>query len=414
MDKIVHTLTAKEAEDKVYSLADIVRCASDTLEKSGSYNIVGLWCEFKDILNELLHDFNMRCTSIRMSNNTDKKEFDVYVLPQLSNDTIERIICGNYDIDCPKIIDFSLDIDSKMLMVYDPPEVVSMIVADIQAMANIHIYDILQFAINAYICNSGKAAAGYIIPCEELWSSGWKMNVVKYAMVSFLRRMYCVCDSDPIHATWTTPLMQVAGMCDICNNIHRDRITHLRGGYETDSNVAMSVFEWAFSIIDNPELHLCDAINTLSAIRDTTGSELEANWIKSIINSIRVGTNTDGNCNNMRESAVLNEGFSLFKSLKINGLRGIEDDLYEYIIRIKNCEEEEDAMFILRQINTRLTILDDYLRNTDKISDSERERWQGCINSYRELRAQLGQKKIGGKKQYGIFIDYDKLDQMYG
>ena len=55
---------------------------------------------------------------------------------------------------------------------------------------------------------------------------------------------------------------------------------------------------------------------------------------------------------NRAESEVVSEaaplleafkGFSIFKGLKQSGLRSIEDDLYEYKIRVKNCEEQDEA-----------------------------------------------------------------------
>ena len=95
----------------------------------------------------------------------------------------------------------------------------------------------------------------------------------------------------------------------------------------------------------------------------------------------------------------------------MNGLRGIEDDLYEYKIRFKNCETEEEAMYILRQINTRISILEDYLYNTE-VSPAEAARWRSVIDSYRSLRDELGRKKISNKKQYGICVDYDALDKL--
>ena len=107
----------------------------------------------------------------------------------------------------------------------------------------------------------------------------------------------------------------------------------------------------------------------------------------------------------------LNEA-SLFKSLKVNGLRSIEDALYEFAIRIKNCDTEEDAMYILRGINTRLSILEDYLYKTPDLSENEIKKWEGVASQYRALRDELTKKKIWNKKQYGLFFDYDQLDYL--
>ena len=80
--------------------------------------------------------------------------------------------------------------------------------------------------------------------------------------------------------------------------------------------------------------------------------------------------------------------------------------------RTKSCETEEEAMYVLRGINTRLNILEDYLFNTPDLSDNERKRWEFLAIKYRELRNILAKKKIMNKKQYGIFVDYNQLDQL--
>ena len=69
-------------------------------------------------------------------------------------------------------------------------------------------------------------------------------------------------------------------------------------------------------------------------------------------------------------------------------------------------------MYILRQINTRLSILEDYLYNTPGLSDAEKSRWGNLANQYRELRVELAKKNVAAKKAYGIFIDYEKLDNL--
>ena len=94
--------------------------------------------------------------------------------------------------------------------------------------------------------------------------------------------------------------------------------------------------------------------------------------------------------------------------MKQNGLRSIEDGLYEFAMRMKNCDTEEDAMYILRGINTRLNVLEDYIYNTPELTDRERKKWQAVANQYRELRVQLTKKKIWKKNSYGLFFDYNQ------
>ena len=124
---------------------------------------------------------------------------------------------------------------------------------------------------------------------------------------------------------------------------------------------------------------------------------------------------------NLKEGTTLNQFFdvshisvvnelSIFKNLKKNGLRGIENELYEYTMKVKNCTTAEDAYMIMRAINSRLGILEDYLLNDD-MSDYDRKHWEYVAQQYRDLRAKLANKKFK-EKQYGLFFDYSKLDKL--
>jgi hypothetical protein len=152
-----------------------------------------------------------------------------------------------------------------------------------------------------------------------------------------------------------------------------------------------------FIMYRDMKLNSATIVDTLKDAKLCTGSKIEQKEIDKTIESV-----------NRIDMTMLSE--SLFGNLKKSGLRSIEADLYEFAMRIKNCSTEEDAMYILHGINNRLGILEDYLE-TENLKDYERDHWQGVANQYRELRIKLSKKKIWDKKQYGIFFDYNQLDQ---
>ena len=98
--------------------------------------------------------------------------------------------------------------------------------------------------------------------------------------------------------------------------------------------------------------------------------------------------------------------------MKQKGIRGIEDDLYEYTLRVKSVDERDEALIILRDINSRLAILDDYL--TDKnLSDTERDRWLDVRKKYLMLREDLSKKTTYDDKYYGLFVKTPVVKSRY-
>jgi hypothetical protein len=189
----------------------------------------------------------------------------------------------------------------------------------------------------------------------------------------------------------------------------------------------LSLLQWCLLVYKNLDIEYKDAINVLTNAKAVTGSELDIAEIDKIIKSLKRAASEiitessvfqcvqkDTVSRDIVKEQYLAEKFSFFKNLKKNGLRNIEDDLYEYRVRVKNCTEQEDAIYILRRINASLAILDDYLMN-ENITDYERQHWQEVADLYRALRIEIGSKRFASaSKNFNTFlnIDYDALDKL--
>jgi hypothetical protein len=189
----------------------------------------------------------------------------------------------------------------------------------------------------------------------------------------------------------------------------------------------LSLLQWCLLVYKSLDTEYKDAIEVLNNAKAVTGSELDKSEINKLIKSLKRASSElitessvyeciqkDTVSRDVVKEQYLAEKFSLFKNLKKNGLRSIEDDLFEYRVRIKNCTEQEDAIYILRCINTRLAILDDYIMN-ENITDYERQHWQEVADQFRLLRIEIGSKKFGSaSKNFNAFlnIDYEALDQL--
>mgnify|MGYP004666173185 FL=1 len=148
-------------------------------------------------------------------------------------------------------------------------------------------------------------------------------------------------------------------------------------------------------------------MNVLEKVAGTSGSFL----FNSTITRIRENFENK----NWTEFVMVGESSkpSMRQKMKINGLKAIEEDLFEYKMRIRNVETEDDALLLMRQINNRMSVLDNYLMEHDDLSEKERLRWQGVLDKYSKLREELSDKKVYNKRMYGLFVDYNALQQMY-
>jgi hypothetical protein len=176
------------------------------------------------------------------------------------------------------------------------------------------------------------------------------------------------------------------------------------------------ILEWLFTMAHNLKNNSRIIKSTLEEARNFTASKLEINEINNTVQAIdRINATIDigeASLNKFLDNKNLSpvNEISIFKSLKKNGLGGIENELYEYSIRVKNCDNADDAYLIIRGINNRLRILEDSIYN-EPLKDQERKHWEAVAQAYRDLRTALSKKKFNDK-QYGLFFDYNALDQL--
>ena len=69
-------------------------------------------------------------------------------------------------------------------------------------------------------------------------------------------------------------------------------------------------------------------------------------------------------------------------------------------MRIKNIDDENSAILLMRQINSRMSLIQDYLDEEEKLPDSERRRWEKLEDRYEKLRQKMITKPIYSRKMY--------------
>ena len=153
-----------------------------------------------------------------------------------------------------------------------------------------------------------------------------------------------------------------------------------------------------------PALKLLDRVSSL------TGSEIERRNAKNLINFLHHVDSI-----NIEEGTFLESNKeSMFSKLKRNGLKSIENDLYEFQVRVRNAETESDTFYTLKQINSRIAVLDDYLYELGDNDEREYEKWYKVLCKYRALREDLAKNKVYNHKQYGLYFDYNQMNMNYG
>ena len=363
--------------------------------------------DIKNALNEIFKENS--CTDVMYTNNTDKQFFGIHINPIMSANDALTILTTDEKIKFNK---YQVELDSKLFdLDLSAIEITATLLHEISAMVDSYeVVDQVRALIDLYVLSEDD-----VISIRD--SVNYSQLIIYALKDTFYKVSSAMFKEEPEELV-TNRLIQAAELEDSLISAQQKILSSSYGTGESVRSPKTIILRWMFMIYKDMQHNSRIVKETLKDARDFTASKLQKMEIDRTLTAVdRINTQTlieNVRIDKVLESAGLHSvaEISLFKSLKNNGLRSIEDSLYEYALRIKNCDTEEDAMYILRCINTRLNILEDYIYNTPDLSETERKHWELVATKYRELRDQLSKKKIWKKNNYGLFMDYNLLDYL--
>ena len=394
MDEIFMDKIKSLFSELAVACSDLKYIAETTMD---TYSLNSVENYIKEILNKIFFDEKKECISVITTNNTDKVLFGVNVNPTITDTDLMNIL---FDTDVSlELKRYNLEIDLTICSKLSEVEIAAYIMEEVYCTMSKLTLENVRAVIDILLADEDEAIdIRQSVNFSQILIFGIKDTIKKISSLIYKPIENLGNNNYALSANTKDNLIICATKLKSC----------IFGDTGVNNCPKLGVLNWSLMVYKDIKTNYRMMEDMLNQSLQLTGSELDKKEIEKTIKCFKRALSevvVENAMQYMNES----KGFSLFKSLKQNGLRSIEDDLYEFKIRLKNAETEEDAIYILRQINTRISILEDYITNTE-LSESEERRWQSVIDAYRTLRIELSKKKIGYKKSYGVFVDYDKFD----
>ena len=383
-----------DMDAKQQAIKNIVIALSDNTDSIGLSS---------DRLDEICRSLNVifegkaECKKVIYTTNINKLPFGIFIDPKIGNYDLMKILFEN-DHKSPSINEYSVEIDSKLFMEgLTPEDITKMILHDVEIMISEEVMDKLKSLIDIYVTDTLDS-----INIKESLNAN---SILIYAIKDTLNKL-----SSSLYGNYDF----IFATDEIIDKISKADYTNIS---IFDNFPKVIILQWAFMVYTDIKTNYSLIKNTLEDAKEVTGSK----FVRDIIDKTLAGISRSSYdlldesmdlCKFIDQKNIPLSEASIFKSLKTSGLRAIENDYYEYAILVKSASDENEAMFALRGINTRINILTDYIYNTPNISDTERRHWEGVVQMYQDLRIRLTKKNILNKKSYGLWFDYSKLDNL--
>lgn len=362
--------------------------------------------DLRTIINSIFDE--NKCLDVLYTLNTDKQFFGIRINPAMSASDATVILSTDEKV---RLVNYQIEFDSKLFDIgLTGEELVAITIYEIASMMdNTEIFDNLRALID---CN--------VVTNDDVISIRDSVNYAQLIIFAIKDTMYKLSSmifKDEPEDLLANPATAATETGESLLSAREKIISSISGLGDTFRTPKPVILEWMFLMYRDMKINSGIISDTLNDAKAFTASRLEIaeidktlDAVNRIDSSIIESKNIDLNhFFEKKHLSSLNE-ISLFRSLKKNGLRGIENELYEYTMRVKNCTDPDDAYLVMRGINNRLGVLEDYIYS-EQLTDSDRRHWEEVAQAYRDLRVVLSKKKLEGK-QYGLFFDYNKLDEL--
>ena len=354
------------------------------------------YSKLNTIKTELSRMFNNlpKCNGVLFTENTDKFFFGMKCYINITSTMVDRIM-GDNTIDDNFIKDYFIEIDSKL---YDPMldlssgEMMAILLHEIGHIAiNSRSIDEVRKAVDIYYTKSGTS---YNPNCDyrykELLAYALKDSVMKVGSIfNKIGDEEIMADSF-VASCGYGPHLETAMRKISRNSMFIDKTADKR----------LITLSWVIRMGLEFNVKRLPAIHTLNKAKELTASTLEKNEIDIATKAISQMKNP------LDEAAVMNEAKNVFSqkwhNFKIKSIMAIRNEIYELNLRLRCAESEEDLMFIIREANTNISILEDAL-SSEELSDGQRKEINQAIFELYDIRQKAAKdKKV--RDRYSSYI----------
>ena len=350
-------------------------------------------------LNKFFKDSN--CKEVLFTTNTDKMFFGIRLIPVIDADDIYDYLV---DDEPQRITKYLMEIDSKLLdpiMALSTEELLAIILYDVSHLVGTsEPIDNARNALHAYLAsNKEHIKVTQSIHYKEILAYGLKDYLAKCASLFY--------ESDPSKITGD----EFCFMYNLGDALYSGYSKISKNNIKLYENCEISkfiTFGWTLSLYKNIRIRRISSLRTLGRAKQLTGSRLEKMEIDNVIRRI----------NRIDDDAILEAGGVIdtvrikmrekMRKHRINNLRSIDSSYYELNMQIRNVEDENDALYLMRQINTNIAIIDEY-RNSPDCDDVEKAKWNQAMDKFVQLRDRLSSTTVYKNKNYGLFVNYPDI-----
>jgi len=347
-------------------------------------------------LNKFFKDSN--CIEVVYTNNTDKMFFGMAVMPSFNTSDVYGILQND---DSYRISEYYLELDSKLFK-----ETLNLNASELTAVLLHEVGHMVKDATPMQNVRSNIDV--YLMKNKESISISDSIHykeILSFGIKDALRKVTSIfeTDSDEFIAD------EFVVRCGYGQHLESAFNKIVKNSYNINKDVdnKIIVLSWVLRLYKDVKIRRISAIRSMRKSKNMTSSKLEKKEIENVIRRLERIDDDALLESTLKDIVNKYDIKGTVKRFKYKGIRGFEDDLYEYNLRMKNLETEGDALLLLHQINSRMAIIDDYIVS-ENLGEAEQKRFFNLIDKYQKLREELSKSTLYQNKTR-IYVNYPSV-----
>lgn len=347
-----------------------------------------------DMLKKELNRFfkGSKCREILFTR-SDTMFFGMAVYPHIDKELLTEILQDDKTV---RFNEYSIEIDSKVLhpsLDITPREMLAMVLHEVGHIINDPTpVDEVRKALALQLTKTGDSL--------NIPKSAQYYTIISYGIKDSVRKMTSMFF---IYKDGEVLADEFVLMCGYEKDIDSIFQKICKSGVRiNDNNVnKLTALAWTLSLYKEMKVKRIPALRLLSKMRSISGSVLEKREMEIMQNAIKTidDSNIQECCdytnqdmyyifNENKTGIVRSKYAEMRKDATVKNIRKFEQDLYEYKMRIRHLADEDDAYYLMRMVNTRISVIEDFLDH-ERLSEAEHKRWWALLEKYYSLREEL-------------------------
>lgn len=369
-----------------YDFSDLEMACAEIIDSDGRRGLDKL----KKELNAFFKD--SKCKDILFTR-SDSLFFGMCVYPHVTKDLVVEILQDDKKV---RFSEYTIEIDSKILhpaLMITPQELLAMVLHEVGHIVNdTSPVDEVRKVIALQLTKKGDAL--------NIPKSAQYYTIISYGIKDTVRRMTSMLFIYKDGEVLADEFVHMCGYGEALNSIF-EKICKSGMRINDKSVNKLTSLAWTLSVYKEIKVKRIPALKLLEKMSSISGSVLEKREMEIMMNAINtIDDNNIQECcdyTNRDLYYVFNESKSEIKQSKyaelrkastIKNIRKFEQDLYEYKMRIRHVADEDDAYYLMRMVNTRISVIEDFLDH-ERLTEQEHKRWWALLEKYYSLREEL-------------------------